>query len=244
MDEALSSVPPPAAPPPAQAVPAVAEPPSPDPYTVVFPIIVDLTAQKSYDELVRVAEEAEISATVDASPSHLLVTIPLVLTYLILDQIPPARYALERLPPNLASQPLCIDLHHLLSATYQRDYPIIYARVEQIDHLVSQPDFAAPDLVPIVKTLLNEFIQNFRQRTFVLLSKAYSSLSLQHAQIFLGLASEALIQAIQAHQWTYDASTHIVRPKPISRAIRPTHTAPSSLASFDVVADGIVGLEI
>jgi COP9 signalosome complex subunit 8 len=71
---------------------------------------------------------------------------------------PPARYALMRLPENLASFPLSRALMALVTATTNREHAKIYEQAETLHVLVSQPDFSDQDLAPIVQALLLVFL--------------------------------------------------------------------------------------
>ena len=71
---------------------------------------------------------------------------------------PPARYALMRLPENLASFPLSRALMALVISTTNREHAKIYEQAETLHALVAQPDFFDKDLASIVQALLAAFL--------------------------------------------------------------------------------------
>ncbi|TFY71883.1 hypothetical protein EVG20_g1134 [Dentipellis fragilis] len=82
--------------------------PSPEqsPYYQIFPQIASLAAKGEIQELIELAERADLNGVHDTHPSRLFVTAPLVLGYLIRDEVPPAKFALTRLPNSIAVLPL------------------------------------------------------------------------------------------------------------------------------------------
>lgn len=71
---------------------------------------------------------------------------------------PPARYALLRLPENLASYPLSRALMALVTSTANREHAKIYEQAETLQALVTQPDFFDKDLASILQALLVVFL--------------------------------------------------------------------------------------
>ncbi|KDQ61113.1 hypothetical protein JAAARDRAFT_152171 [Jaapia argillacea MUCL 33604] len=223
-----------------------AEPQAPqqDAYTSLFPTIADLALQGKYEQLVQLAEERDLNTLGDRQYTRMLLIAPLVLSYLILDQLPPARFALQRLPNQLANHPLTTSLFKLLASTWERKYINVYPRAEEVYELVSRPGFPDRGLAPIVQAMTTTFIETFRERTFALLSRAYTSLSLGQAQMYLGLGVDRLIPATQAKGWVYDVHLQVFVPRPIpTTAVNGVPRAPSTLASFHTIANGVIQLE-
>jgi COP9 signalosome complex subunit 8 len=126
---------------------------------------------------------------------------------------PPARYALQRLPDSLSSLPLSRALSALIIYTMNRQHAQLYEQATALMNLVSQPDFFDKDLGSLIHTLTTAFLgkllrvyvlrcaftdaepteESFRQRTFELLSKAYTSLPSSLACTYLGLRPEQTI---------------------------------------------------
>ncbi|GBE81700.1 COP9 signalosome complex subunit 8 [Sparassis crispa] len=216
-------------------------------YELLFPTLANLAAKGDFQELIRVAEHWDVSAENNSSYSRLFLTAPLVLSYLIVDELSAARYALTRLPDNLASLPITRGLFHLLSATWDRKYQSVYSRAEDVFNLCHQPGFPDDALASMVTGMVTTFVDVFRKKTFVLLSKAYTSIPLSLSQTYLGLSSEQVINAAGAHGWTYDASTRVFTPTSATAGtsrLNGASAAQSTLYTFGVVADSIVRLEM
>ncbi|GLB34789.1 putative CSN8/PSMD8/EIF3K family protein [Lyophyllum shimeji] len=213
----------------------------------ILPTIADLASQSSFDELIRIAESADLNsdANSDRRLTRMLVTAPLVLAYLIIDDLAPARFALMRLPDDVSSSPLAKALIELLASTWERKHASVYSRAENLFDLVHQPDFFHEKLASILTDLVASFVESFRQRTFTLLSKAYASLPVPLAQVYLGMKNDELLVAAQKAQWSYDPSTNILIPQvPSSVAATALELTFSSLSTFHFVANSVAKLEL
>jgi len=212
-------------------------------YHNVFPTLVTLVIDRNYQELIRTAELFDLHHETDADESRFLLISPLVLSYLIVDNLPPARYAITRLPHPLFVHPLSQALFSLLAATWERNYAQIYLRSNVLLNLVND----APDLSGFIPSMIAIFLDAFRLRTINLISKAYTSITLSQAESYLGLSKEELLSVVAQRNWTYEESQQILtptRPEAASaKRVRGTISAPSSLLTFDVVADGVVLFE-
>jgi len=71
---------------------------------------------------------------------------------------PPARYALTRLPDNLASHPLSKTLLGLLACTWERRHSKVYSRSESLFNMVGQPDFFDPNLATVIAGMVTTFV--------------------------------------------------------------------------------------
>jgi len=211
-----------------------------------MPIIVEAITRNDYSQLVHIAEQTDLASTSDRQQSRLLIVAPLVLGHLVLDDLTLARYALLRLPDNLASLPLPRALMALVISAMNRQHAAVYDQAGALRSLVLHPDFIDKDLASIIANLLSAFIEHFRRRTFSLLSKAYTSLPLSLACNYLSMPAEQVVEVAQTHSWLYDLSTQILSPekgKPdsLSGPISPSF---SSLATFGFVADSVARLEV
>ncbi|KAF8205736.1 COP9 signalosome, partial [Mycena galopus ATCC 62051] len=210
--------------------------PRQDGFTQIFPEIVSLASEKHYKQLIHAIEQSDS----DRQPTRLLLTAPLVLAYLTLDDLPPARFALNRLPHNLATSSLGKQLHSLLASTSERKYVNVYTRANALLELVTQPDFD-PSLGALLGLMVPAFLDTFRERTFNLLQKAYTSLPLPLAETYLGLPANEVLAGAERSGWSYDPSTQVLTPAQKS-TIRQANGF-SSLATFDFVADSVARLE-
>ncbi|KAJ6502095.1 COP9 signalosome [Mycena sanguinolenta] len=233
--------------PPVPAASTSASAPAParqDIFTQIFPEIVSLAAEHRYIELIDLAEYRDVASDADRQASRLLLTAPLVLAYLTVDNLPPARFALNRLPHNLATSPLGKQLHLLLASTSERKYANVYSRTQALLEHVRQSDFFDPSLGALLGDMISAFLDAFRSRTFNLLHKAYTSLPLPLAEMYLGLAANDVLTAAERGGWAYDASTRVLTPPQKSNVRTTNGFAPfSSLATFDFVANSVARLE-
>ncbi|EGN95645.1 hypothetical protein SERLA73DRAFT_162440 [Serpula lacrymans var. lacrymans S7.3] len=216
----------------------------PDVYQEIFTHIADLASQGNFEELIQVAELHDLHGENDASYTRLLLTAPLVLAYLIRDDLIPAQYALTRLPENLQTVSLSGSLMSILASTQERKYEDVYSRAQNLHHKAQQSDFLDEKLGSLVATLITTFIDSFRRRTFTLLSRAYSSISVALAQKYLGVGQEQLLSVANSSGWRYDGSDQLLYPTTTNiEASTGIQFSASSLDTFHVVADGVTKLE-
>jgi len=152
---------------------------------------------------------------------------------------------MTRLPQSLASSPLAKQLYSLMASTSERKYNNVYSRALELRNSVSQPDFFDTSLGALLGLLIDSFLEAFRTRTFNLLSKAYTSLTLSLAQMYLGLPADAVLAAAERGGWQYDSSAQILSPVQNATVGKTSNefAPPSSLTSFHFVADSVAKLE-
>ncbi|KAI0273464.1 COP9 signalosome [Gloeopeniophorella convolvens] len=227
-----------AAPPEANATPAES------PHLPLFPPIAALQANADYQGIIQAAERADLVAVNDEHPTRLVITAPLVLSYLIVDDL---KFALTRLPTAVASLPLAQAVFNLFASAWERRYEHVYRRAEVLFNLVQQADFPHPDVGAVIAGLVKAFLEAFRQRTFALVSRAYTSIPLPLAQTYFGLPNEQFLSVVSAQGWQFDASTQVLTPAPVARAapsaVAGAWHSPSTLSVFDVVTDSVARLE-
>ncbi|KAI0647372.1 COP9 signalosome [Trametes meyenii] len=216
-------------------------------YELLFPSISDLARSGSLRELIEVAERGDLSGEYHADPSRLYLVAPLVLAYLIVDELSQARHALTRLPDNLTSFDLSKGLLHLLAATSERKYPAIYQYAEALHQFVLQPAFSDAGLGQILAGMITSFVEAFRTKTFKLLSRAYTSIPLSRAQSYLGYPpeqSQEVLNAAMASNWKFDQNTQILIPTPQpANSARGFGYMQSTLQAFTLVTDSVANLE-
>ncbi|KAF9482813.1 hypothetical protein BDN70DRAFT_852734 [Pholiota conissans] len=215
----------------------------PEVYQRVIPAMVEAITQKNYQVLIDLAEEAEYMIAKERQPIRLFVIAPLVLAYLIRDNAPPARHALHRLSENLATLPLSRALSSIVVSTMNRQHAQLYEQVNALTSLVSQPDFFDRNLGSVIHDLTAVFLESFRQRTFELLSTAYTSLPSSLACVYLGLPAEQIINVAENNGWSYEPSSQILSPKHNSNTFGTSPSGFSSLNTFHFVADSVAQLE-
>ncbi|KAH6918443.1 hypothetical protein BKA70DRAFT_1394094 [Coprinopsis sp. MPI-PUGE-AT-0042] len=185
-----------------------------DPYQVAFIGISQIASQNNWLELVKTAEEIDnVTFGGEHLATRLLIVVPLVLAYLIEDEVAPARYALERLPDSLSKHQLIGMLETLAKVVQSRSHSKVYATASNIADLVGRPDFFHPELGNLVTQMCTRFVVAFRLRTFQLLSKAYSSLPVKLAQDYLGVPADTIINEAVGQGWRYDPGTENLLPR-------------------------------
>jgi len=211
-------------------------------YISSFTGVVHLVSQSQWEKVAVVCEDADLSVEYESHPSRLLATAPLVLTYLILDDLPPARFALMRLPNTLASQPLSQALFSLLASAWERKYTHVYSRADAVVASAREPELQA-----ILATMTQAFITSFRQRTLDLLERAYSSLPLTLAQSYLGLPPDDILTATKfTGRWSYDPIQQTLTPVAPGAGTTPSQSSESrasSLPTFVSLLNGTARLE-
>jgi len=202
-------------------------------------------ARKDYRSVGNIAGEADLITATDRQPTRMLIVAPLVLAHLISDNIPPARFALLRLPDNLSSLPLARALNLLVVYAMNRQHAQLYEQITVLKNLVSQSDFFDQELGHQIVDLATVFMEHFCERTFILLSKAYTSLPLSLACNYLNLPAEKVTNGAEKAGWSYNSSTQILYPSkgPTQTPLGHTSSSFSSLTTFNLVADSVARLE-
>ncbi|KAH9039024.1 COP9 signalosome [Lactarius hengduanensis] len=204
-------------------------------------IIAALQAKGDYYGLIQAAERADLVAH-DDHLTRLLIAVPLVLSYLIVNDLPSAKFALLRIPDAVASVPLAQATLKLFASVWERRYENIFSRGEALSNLARRADHLQEDLAELIAGLVGTFIESFRQRTFVLVSKAYTTIPLSLAQVYLGLQSDHLLRVTSSEGWHFDAPSQILTPVRIARRTEPS-PASSTLLMFEGVTDNVARLE-
>ncbi|TDL24929.1 hypothetical protein BD410DRAFT_744685 [Rickenella mellea] len=217
------------------------------PYHQLFPSLVNLAVQGNYAEIIQTVEEREFNMFGnEGHESRFLAIAPLVLSYLNVNNLPPAHHALIRLPDALQRHPLYHALFNLLAATWEHSYTNIYAYSEQLVSVVQPPGFFDISLAAVVKGLVHAFIESFRKRTLALLSKSYTSVPLEVVQSYLSMPADLVLETVQRLNWTFDQSSLNLSP-PLTARLAPqtnrTASCASTLGTFNDVANAVASLE-
>ncbi|KAG2147255.1 hypothetical protein BD769DRAFT_724996 [Suillus cothurnatus] len=217
-----------------------------DIYQQVFPQLSDLAEQKNFIGITNIAEHHDLNGSNDKSYSRLLLIAPLVLAYMVLDDLTPAQHALARLPENVSSHPLSHALAALLKSTLERKYENTYARAQELFQISQQSDFPDPRLGKTVGLLVNDFIDAFRKNTFTLVSRAFACLHITEAQKLLGLGRKEVLTIANNNHWQFDAASGVLRPSNASlpALVSTKPVLPSSLMTFDLVVNSVTTSEV
>lgn len=214
-----------------------------DTYQQAFPNVYELAIQRDFSALALYAETMDLKGQSPRSPSRLLLIVPLTLTYLILDNLTLAQLAVARLPENLRFHPLTRALGSLVASASEREYTQVYTHAEVMCSLTQQSESANDTLANLITNLVTQFVDSFRQKTFTLLSRAFSSIETTQAQVYLGVSREQVLSATSG-TWQYDSASDTLTP--LHENDTSLHTkcpAPSSLDTFDSVASDLIKLE-
>ncbi|ESK94157.1 cop9 signalosome complex subunit 8 [Moniliophthora roreri MCA 2997] len=223
----------------------VIQPLQPDPFESALPKISELVAASRFRELIEDIEVIDLTTHGENSPNRMLVMIPLVLAYLIRDEIALARMAMKRLPRNLTEPRITQTLGALLLAVSERDYPKVYARAEDFIDYAGKPDFPHQRLGTLIKNMIPIFVATFRERTFTLLSRGYSSITPTMASKYIGLPIQHVTKMATDRRWTYDPSTETLTPTVTRKGSKVSYAGspPSTLRNFESIADSVSKLE-
>ncbi|TRM59291.1 COP9 signalosome [Schizophyllum amplum] len=210
-------------------------------FRAAFGEISATVAQGQYSDVVSLAERADLMGDAH-SPARLLAVAPMVLAYLIVDDLPPARFAMFRLPDSLHNLPLVQGLNSLVALTWQRRYEHVYKCAESL--LAVANDFEEP-IAQVLHALVRQFVDSFRERTFRLLSRAYTEVPLGLVEMYLGMPGAQIVPAAQSRGWAYDEANKIFKPVKPTTAVAAGHKSDiSSLNTFHFVASSVGKLEL
>ncbi|KAI0722405.1 hypothetical protein C8Q72DRAFT_57906 [Fomitopsis betulina] len=208
------------------------------PFEILLSTLADLADVGQYRELVLAAEQGDALAQNDRHQTRMFVVAPLVLSYLVLDDIAAARHALTRVPDSFHKLPVWTSLFSLLKSVHLRQHETVYTGAEELFNLCHQPALSNGKLGVVLAGLTTAFVEEFRRKTFVLLGKAYTSISVPLAQRYLGLPIDQILFVASSNGWAYDATTQVLTPPRATRS-RVVLTDPSNLSTLSSVVDSI-----
>ncbi|THH06715.1 hypothetical protein EW145_g3892 [Phellinidium pouzarii] len=217
-------------------------------YQDVFQSLSNFAMQNRLSALVDLALVADMNASSESrsEESRLILVAPLVLSYIILGELPSARITLSQLPENLAAHPLSRTLLKLLASLQNRAHPSVYKNAADVADVVQEPEFFDKKLAVIVKLLTDRLIRTFRHKMMELVARAYSSIHLSLAQTYLSLPEEDVYDAVKSYGWMYDSGTQVLHPlyTPMSlSSVDPFDAAVSTLSTVKLVVGGAAQLE-
>lgn len=204
----------------------------------------NLAESNSYRRLAHLAELYDLTHNAEKGTIRLLITIPLILAYLIVDDLPPARITLSQIPENLAHHAFTKALAQLVAAVWERQYPKVYIRADIVAQLSKKPDFFHVDLGKLISTMVVNFVEAFRRRTLALLNEAFTTLPFVLAQSYLGMSPEQVVPTLSRAGFDYDANTQMVTPRENRRTTKESPSGFSSLHTFQRVADSVAKLDL
>jgi len=216
-----------------------------DIYQQVFPQLSDLAEERNFIGIINIAELHDLNGSHDKSCTRLLLIAPLVLAYMVLDDLTPAHHVLARLPENVALHPLSHALAALLASTSERQYENTYARAQELFQMTQQSDFPDSRLGKTLALMINDFVDEFRGRTFALVSRAFACLQVTEAQRLLGLGQKEVLSIANDNRWQFDSASNVLRPVHTSFPTLVTKPVlPSSVMTFDRVVNSVAASEV
>eukprot|EP01111_Echinosteliopsis_oligospora_P013326 TRINITY_DN475_c0_g1_i1.p1 TRINITY_DN475_c0_g1~~TRINITY_DN475_c0_g1_i1.p1 ORF type:complete len:200 (-),score=42.73 TRINITY_DN475_c0_g1_i1:87-686(-) len=168
--------------------------------------IKQLIASGNWNQLALLTEHIELESSNEApnaaAPSFYKVQL---FTYLIINDLDSARFLWKRIPTEIrAAHPELGLIWKIGQAMWKREYANVYASLRV-------------DWSPLCLPLANALTDQFRQRSYALICKAYTSISVNDAAIILGLAPSDVVTSTTAQGWKFDAATNMLSPKQISQ---------------------------
>ncbi|KAG8863153.1 hypothetical protein FRB96_009335 [Tulasnella sp. 330] len=224
----------------APSLPTTADAPQQHIIRLNFPEIAALAQHERWLEVVCACENLEIAVPTSNDKSRLLVTAPMVLAYLILDEIPPAYFALKRLPAGLIESPLPQALFALLASVSERKYLSVYTRLSAVVAIAQNSTIVDVELGLLLVAMAASFKTVFQKRTIELLSRAYAAIPASQATAMLNMPVEVITSTVTS--WTLDTTQGTFVP---SVVLQPSVSSarPSKIDVFEYLASGAAHLE-
>jgi len=135
----------------------------------------------------------------------------LLLAYLHENRLDDARFLWKRIPSaqRAVGSPLA-SVGALLQALWSRNYADFYRSCETVAW--SDAHLA----------LIQQLVETTRMRTLALISRAYTSISVQDLASYIGVSVDDALRVAGDHSWTVDSTANMVQPKPLTSAEKRT----------------------
>ncbi|KAF0373961.1 COP9 signalosome complex subunit 8 [Gigaspora margarita] len=187
-------------------------------------------ANRDYAGLVNFCEELEPQLALTQNNTISLEDFygTFMLGYLLEQDLPSARFLWKRLGENVKGSSKELRLIWDVGiALWQRDYDNVYKLID------------SKTWSPVIAPLMEQLGENLRERMLVLLSEAYSSITIDDVGRYLGLPREKVLSVTNEREWAIDLSTDMLQPKKI---VQDTPQS-ISLANFSQLTDLVIHLE-
>ncbi|CAG8764128.1 1943_t:CDS:2 [Gigaspora margarita] len=187
-------------------------------------------ANRDYAGLVNFCEELEPQLALTQNNTISLEDFygTFMLGYLLEQDLPSARFLWKRLGENIKGSSKELRLIWDVGiALWQRDYDNVYKLID------------SKTWSPVIAPLMEQLGENLRERMLVLLSEAYSSITIDDVGRYLGLPREKVLSVTNEREWAIDLSTDMLQPKKI---VQDTPQS-ISLANFSQLTDLVIHLE-
>ncbi|XP_050302412.1 COP9 signalosome complex subunit 8 [Anthonomus grandis grandis] len=179
------------------------------------------------DKLAEELERQELEApTGIASPQ---VYSQLLAIYLYQNDLPNAKFLWKRVPASIkASTPELAQIWAVGQHLWKSDFSLVYKTLNSVNWSESVAEIMSNVQVVV------------RQRAVELISKAYSSITLENVQEMTGLLPDVCVQACIEKGWGVDADTKMVYPV---REVKEMGAPPSSEDQLYKLTDFVSFLE-
>jgi COP9 signalosome complex subunit 8 len=157
-----------------------------------------------------------------------------LLSYLIENDLNNARFLWKRISTDVKkNNPAIGTVWRIGQHMWQHEYEETYKAIHSTQWDAS------------VQPLVVRMIESFRQRTAMLLTRAYTSISSTDAASFLGLTEDDTQRYVQQLHWSFDTNTRFYTPnKDFLVAQQVQQQRQSGLQTLQGLADKTVFLEI
>ena len=164
--------------------------------------------RKNYSKVITFCSELELEVAEFNSPNELGSRDPFygvhLLCLLILNDLNNARFLWKRIPHDIKDSEL-MSIWKLGKHLWNRNYEDFYSATK-----------SAPKQY---QALIQALIDSVRVRTFTLLSRAYSSISISECSLFLGLSAEETVAFALSQGWSTEPHSLFLIPKQQSERV-------------------------
>jgi len=162
----------------------------------------------NWEQLISACEQFEFECSNEApSPATLPFYGVQLFAYLFVNDLNSARFLWKRIPTEIkAALPEFANIWRIGQSMWKREYNNIYAALS-----INWP--------PAYQVLATKLLDQFRQRTFALLSRAYTSIRVNDAAVILGLSPADAIKATTQKGWQLEQATNTLKPVPVVEPI-------------------------
>jgi COP9 signalosome complex subunit 8 len=188
---------------------------------------VSLISKGAHAELVRLLEDFELEVASEPGTKETPLYSLQLLAYLLQNELEGARFLWKRIPSDIKkTRPELASLWKIGKNMYLRNYPETWKALHG-------------NWSGTVKSLVDLLIETFRTRTFELLSKSYTIISLESTANYLGLSPADTLKYVTTRGWEQDAATNMLKP----RVDGPKAPATVGIDSLHSLTEFVVHLE-
>ncbi|KAI8083017.1 COP9 signalosome [Halteromyces radiatus] len=190
---------------------------------------------KNYSELLSACEEYELKYGTLTDPSFSLYDLyPAYLgSYIIADDLNSARFLRKRMLGKAKLQGCAIStetdqMWQVCVALWKRNYKDAYILLNDTSRWSIQ-----------IQPMISDILESIRERMATLLSKAYSTLTMDDVIDYFGMQEADITQALLTKGWSYDTNTKIFTTRKPDVSQRES----SNFGQLSAIADMVLHLE-